>query len=340
MKIISEAIKTGALLGKYLTGKETQKESEYFNEWLNKDIQNRKLFNSINKETEIAGSMEQYESIDKDRAWERYISGVKNLALEKSLFRWKIAASILLVAALAGMLFYYLETSPKIFGDKDMMSTQIATEYGQSSKISLPDGSVVWLNSGTKLSYDNQFAIRNRDIIMTGQAFFQISRNENLPLVVSCNDLKVKVTGTKFDVSAYSDENEVSVVLESGSVLLALGGDNYAQQLKPGQMAEYNKQSKKLVINNIDPQKSSVWRNGILVFENDPMDEVIRKLERRYNIDIVVSDPAVYNSIFTATIKNQSLEEIFKSIKFSCSVNYTIINDPAQVSKTKIILYN
>jgi ferric-dicitrate binding protein FerR (iron transport regulator) len=198
---------------------------------------------------------------------------------------------------------------------------------------------VVWLNSGTKITYNNNFGNNNREIKLIGQAFFQVTKNKEIPLVVHCNELKVKVLGTRFDVNAYSNNETISVALQSGSVeLLHSKNESFQYELVPGEMAQYDIHSKKVFVKKVNVGRITAWTDGILYFNDSPMKEVLIQLERKYNIDIEVKNSKIYNSVFTATIKNETLEEIFRSIGYSCSVRYRIVRGEERDVKTKVII--
>jgi len=249
----------------------------------------------------------------------------------------KYAAVFLFAIGISTLFFFLQHDYPNDLQAKTY--TTVEAGNGQLSKILLPDSSVVWLNSGTKLRYNNGFAIDNREITLTGQAFFQVTKNERIPLKVFSNDIEVNVLGTKFDFCAYPEDNNVTVFLESGKVEIQKSGSKALYVLSnPGEFAQYNKPTGNLYQHHADPEKFTSWKNGVLIFRDDPMSEVIPRLQRRYDIEIEVATPAVYNAVFTATIKNETLEEIFKSISFACSVRYEIIRGSNLNEKTKIIL--
>ncbi|MCK3684468.1 FecR family protein [Maribellus sp. YY47] len=204
--------------------------------------------------------------------------------------------------------------------------TSVITENGQRTKVVLPDSSIVWLNSGTTLSYNYSQKDR-RSIILKGQGFFQVKRNESKPFVVQCDEIKVTVLGTTFDVNNYPENKKIFVVLESGSVELNHNNTNYI--LKPGEIADYDEKNKSISINDADIQKYISWKDGKLIFRNDPMELVIKELERWYNIKIIVKDPEVYNSIFTGTVINKDYSRIFKLIEYSCPVHCEVMNNTA-----------
>jgi ferric-dicitrate binding protein FerR (iron transport regulator) len=259
---------------------------------------------------------------------------VKRKAPAINMFSILRYAAILVIAVAVSSLFFYSHSY-----QKDKNYTSVIADNGQISKIILPDSSVVWLNSGTKITYNNGYAIGNRKINLNGQAFFKVTKNKELPLQVFCKGLEVKVMGTKFDVSAYPEDKNISVVLESGKVeLLNPEIKSFNYQMSPGERVVYNTSSKNLVNKKVKPEYFTSWKEGILIFRDDRMDQVIIKLKRRFNIDIEVADREIYKSLFTATIKDETLEEIFKSISFACSVRYKIIRDENLNARTKVIL--
>lgn len=273
-----------------------------------------------------------------------YLDFRKQLAAKQKVHR--LGSSVLLryvavfiFAIGLSALFFYSQS--QFFNSKEhgLRYTSVFADNGQISRTVLPDGSIVWLNSGTKITYNTDFAIDNREINLSGQAFFQVTKNKKLPLKVFCNNLEIKVLGTTFDVSAYPEDHNISVVLESGKVeLLNTKIKSFHYELAPGEMALYDEVSKQLTTDEVSTNVFTSWKEGILIFRDDPMSEVIAKLKRKYDIDIEVKQPDVYKSVFTATIKNETLEEIFNSISFACSVKYQIIKGKNINTRTKVVL--
>ena len=213
----------------------------------------------------------------------------------------------------------------------------VITENGQRSKVILPDSSIVWLNSGTTLSYNYSLEDK-RSVILHGQGFFQVSRNEQRPFVVQCGEIRVNVLGTRFDVNAYPENDKISVVLESGKVELNHSQHTLNYKLIPGEKADYDIEKKQLSVENIDVEKYTSWKDGKLIFKNDPMKLVLEELERWYNIKIEVKDQEVYNSIFTGTVNNEGYPQIFKLIEYSCPVHYELVNNLNPEEIPKIII--
>lgn len=308
---------------------------------LNEEKVSKDEYNRLKNAWALLNSERQMSSYQVE---ELYLSFQQQLDIRKRLFKlnvysyFKYAAVFFLAIGLS-TLFSYFQNNGQSQNNSRLFVTSIVAEDGQRSKIVLPDSSVVWLNSGTQLTYNNNFGNTNREIKLIGEAFFQVTKNTNLPLIVSCNDLKVQVLGTRFDVNAYSNSESISVALQSGSVELRHSkNDSFQYKLIPGEMAQYNTHSGKVVINKVNVGRFTAWKDGILYFNDSPMKEVFTQLERKYNIVIEVKNPKIYNSIFTATIKNDSLEEIFRSIEYSCSVRCKIVRGEKKDEKIKVII--
>ena len=251
----------------------------------------------------------------------------------------KYAAIFILGVAITSLLVYFTESKGWLRSDQEFVQTVVA-DKGQISKVILPDSSVVWINSGSKITYNSKFAENNRKIELVGQAFFQAAHNKKIPFVVDVNGFLVKVLGTKFDVNAYSGEKNIRVVLESGRVELHQSSDrNFKYTLSPGEMATFNPKSKSLTIDKVKPELFSSWKEGVLIFRDKPMAEVLDELQRRYNIDIEVKDPDIYKSVFTARLSDEPLDKVLKSMEFSCSLKATLVRDLKNAdSRVKVIL--
>ena len=250
----------------------------------------------------------------------------------------KYAAIILVTIGLTSILFY-TQNFGLFKNHEQVHHTTVVAENGQRSKVILPDSTVVWLNSGTTITYNSDFARKNRDIKLVGQAFFQVTRNRDLPMLVSCGDLWVKVLGTRFDVNGYNTNKAIEVSLSSGSIeLLHSNDEKFICKLSPGEKAEYNVKSGNVSVQTVNLDRVAAWIDGILYFNDSPMRDVLEQLERKYNIEIEVKYPQIYKSVFTATIKNESLEEIFKSIEYSCLVRCQIVRGKEDTLKTKVII--
>ncbi|WP_321373182.1 FecR domain-containing protein [uncultured Draconibacterium sp.] len=290
------------------------------------------LFSSTKKmaDYDIERSYKQLQKkIEKEEARERYLSIGKVL---------KYAAILIVVLGIP--LFFYLNKQTETTIPAPILKyTSVVADNGQTSKIILPDSSVVWLNSGTKLTYNNAYSFNNRDLVLEGQAYFSVNRNELIPLTVACSDIKVKVLGTKFDVEAYPNESKINVVLESGVVELQHNqADAFNLKMEPGERAQYNLETQKFLVDKVETEDFTNWKEGYLIFRDSPMSEVVEKLERKFNIDIVIKNTRRENSKFNAKFKDEKLPEILDYIEYSCSYHYRII-DNDELNRTIVEFY-
>ena len=177
--------------------------------------------------------------------------------------------------------------------DTPEMNTLIIP-YGSRSKITLADGSLVWLNAGSRLIYPSAFVDKKREVLLVGEAFFEVTKNEKQPFFVKTADVEIKVLGTQFNVSAYPEDYSVQTALAEGSVELSCSNAGLLDKkvkLAPGELAYFNKKSKETVIYNVDVEYYTLWTQGLFSFSNTDLNRIIRKLERFYNIRFQFDDP-------------------------------------------------
>lgn len=279
--------------------------------------------------------MPDYKVDESYRVLHARISSTQNSFKLSRYFRY--AAALILLVGISTLTFY-LGKQNFFSAESGIKYTSVVADRGQISKVILPDSSVVWLNSGTTLTYDNNYSYNNRNLTLSGQAFLEVKKNENIPMVVASGNLRVKVLGTRFDVNAYPDDNMIKVILKSGKVELLNSKDNsFNYKLNPGEMAEYETHSCRIEIKAIEFKKYSNWKEGELIFMDTPMAEVLKNLERKFDIEIEVGNPKVYKSVFNANFKNESLKEILDYIQFTCPVTYSLIPKKGD-TQAKVIL--
>jgi ferric-dicitrate binding protein FerR (iron transport regulator) len=201
----------------------------------------------------------------------------------------------------------------------------------------LPDSSKITLSYGSTVEYNNDYGVTNRDMKFSGQALFEVAKNKKLPLRILTSDLNIEVKGTTFDVSAYQNDEEVTVKLFSGNIELFVHGISTRHNLKAGRMLVFDRKNKIFAPESTLSEKSLMWRSGIFIFDNNSMSEVLKKLERKYNLQIIVTDNGILNSAFIATIKNEDFRDIFKQIEFACNVKCDIKLTPD--SSTQATIY-
>ncbi len=300
------------IVTKYLEGRATEAEQAKLLQWLrvkknNLDFHRFRLVwkNSLDENRFPGDGSESWNQIQAQLLQKSY-NGWQNSRKMNQFFR--IAAIFFFVISIGSLAYFFAnqeESLPEFY-------TSVMAENGQISKVELPDGSLVWLNSGSEITYSNFFASNNRNIKLVGEAYFQVTKNKELPLVVDCDELQVKVLGTQFNVAAYPENDFVDVVLEEGSVeLLNKKVESFSYKLRPGERAMFDKSDRKLAVSNVNTSKFTSWKEGIINIYDQSLEELTKRLETRYNQEFEFDDD-VKNFHYTFTIKNESLDEIIK----------------------------
>jgi transmembrane sensor len=209
------------------------------------------------------------------------------------------------------------------------------------ARFSLPDGTSGWLNSNSSIKYNLDF-INDRHVTLYGEVFFDVYSDTKHPFRVMTNDVALQVKGTRFNVSSYEDERTVEVVLEAGSLLFNDRDMEKSYAMKPNDLVTYDKTMKEFTTEVVQPQKYLAWTEGKLVFRNDPLDVICRRLARWYNVDVEVSVGSVENMRLRATFTDENLEEVLSLLKRSLPIDYKILNGTlnrdSKYSKKKVLI--
>ncbi len=204
----------------------------------------------------------------------------------------------------------------------------LETPVGMRSEFYLPDSTKVYLNSKTRLTYPLTFSGNIREVQLSGEAYFEVAENKKAPFVVNTGRINIEVTGTEFIATNYQHEQLTEIVLVEGNLTL-FQGEYFSTkkdiiELKAGEKAFCEKAEKKLEISKVNIQKYRAWKDGILAFRDDPMPEVVRRLNRWYNVDIKLEGPELKNWAYTATFEDESLFQILELLKISAPIDYVI----------------
>ena len=207
---------------------------------------------------------------------------------------------------------------------------EITTSFGEKRQVTLPDGTLLVLNSCSQVRYPDRFVGDLREVELEGEGYFRVARNEKMPFIVRTKRLDVQVLGTRFDVKSYSTDEIVSVSVESGKVQVDL--PEAMMRLLPDEQFVMDKTKGEFQKRNEDARLSTVWIKGGLYFNRTPIRTVVNELVRMYNRTIEFAPGAEYDDYIYGEHDNKSLEAVLKSIQYSTDIKYRIEND-------KIVLY-
>jgi transmembrane sensor len=255
----------------------------------------------------------------------------------------KIAAALLLPVMVASLWYFFASRNP--YRSTESFIT-VSTPNGSRIKTELPDGTVVWQNSGSTVKYPRNFTKRNRQVILTGEAYFDVKSDKLHPFFVTTRDLQICVSGTRFNVTGYEDEELSSIVLESGHITAKKldSGSSHEYSLVPGDRLESIRGKGEELSHNVDVDRYISWIDGKLIFRNNPLEEVLKRLSRWYNVEIIMKDPnnRFSNLPFTMTIENESLPQILEYLKhaapFSIKEEKLTIKEDGSFNKYRYII--
>jgi transmembrane sensor len=230
-----------------------------------------------------------------------------------------------------------------VYNDKNkiekLVYNTLTVPYGKRFALKLSDGTKVNLNAGTSLRYPVKFleGQKRQVYVESGEAYFNVTKDAKHPFIVSNDKVNVRVLGTQFNISSYPEDSSVSTVLVEGSVSLYNIGDKYESKkatiLKPGYKADWNKNNKSINIEKADIKIHTAWINGRIILKHMKFNDIIKKLERHYNVEITNNNKSLGNEFITATFDIETIEQVFEVINEIHSIDY-------KINKNKIIINN
>lgn len=252
----------------------------------------------------------------------------------------KVAAVLLLPMLIAGALIFIFAGNRSGVNNENRVSAEIFAPLGSRVSFILPDGSVGMLNSGSKLTYSLPF-IDDRKVSLIGESWFEVKSDEDHPFKIDIGKAVVRVLGTSFNVNAYPDENYMEVVLKQGKVEFQDKATKQTVAMQPSERLIY--QDGKVSKTEADPEKYIGWTGGKLIFRGDPMAEVARRIERWYNVEVVLADKEIEKYSYRATFEDDNLEDVFRFLSMTSPITYNItsreMNPDGTYNKEKITIY-
>ncbi|MBN2522099.1 MAG: DUF4974 domain-containing protein [Bacteroidales bacterium] len=350
-----------ALIMKFISGRASDEESESIIEWLNEEHKNILHYFHLKRlwQENVTNPNDQDFL---NNSWERLklrmgsqINGTSTNNNKQNIAwnfaRISAAASILIL--LATSLFFGVRNY-QISRYEDNLN-QVSVPLGSRSTIILPDGSKVWLNSGSKLLYPSGFRGKSRKVILEGEGFFEVKADRSSPFIVSAADLKIKALGTSFNIKSYPDESIIETILVNGKIevntsngkglhspiilapnqkltYLKNEGTVNLSSIEEGIKMDKPKDQKVEVpdINNfkiatkIDPEIFTSWKDGKLIIDGETLESLVPKLERYYNVRISLKDDSMKNFRYSGILEEVTIEEVLRAIQETSPIRYEI----------------
>ena len=303
---------------RFLEGDASVAEITILQTWLEESEANRQYFDEVNSTYQASITLNRLNQHKVDHAWRRLSQRIdqepivhKKRPKSRSLFVYKIAATVCLFVATAAVLFKIIPGSTH-----EQHATIVRNSKGNNTRILLPDSSTVWLNANSTLEYTNEFGNTTREVTLKGEAFFDVKK-DNKAFIVKTDKMQVHVKGTRFNVEAYKKNGTVKTTLEEGKVELHVGGSNKFFTMKPGDQIILDTRLNDVVVKKVNAFDVSAWKEERLVFDNTPLSEVIAKLENRYKVNIKIDSKKALRERLSMTIEQEDIEEVLDLIKLS-----------------------
>ncbi len=241
----------------------------------------------------------------------------------------KYAAIFILGALLPSLVLVYRA----MFENNQMLSEVISVPYGAKSTVTLPDGTEIILNAGSKLKYDAKYGNKDRTVTLKGEAYFKVAKNKRKPFLVNTKHLVVKAYGTEFNVKCYDSDNTIETTLVEGSIGIKLKNANRKKEylLKPNEQLIYsytdqeNARHPSLIrAKNVNIQLYTSWIYDKIQVKSVTLKELAVKLQRKYNVTIHIENKSLEKMKFTGILENETIEQILQALELSASINYKI----------------
>lgn len=347
-----------------LSNKISAEEATRLLAWLKENEENKVFFDQVTDIWHTSSSMSQADEFDAQIAWNdisKILQKKPDQEKSGSLLRWlkpvASAAAILAIVVLSALLV--MQKSGK--NQEPEQYVEMIAPLGSRSILKLPDGTKVWLNSGSKITFSNAFGKSSRDLKLEGEAYFAVAKNKKIPFIVHTSEINITALGTAFNVKAYDDDNIIETTLEEGSVkiepVLKTGEVSSPLILKPKQKAVFNKTlvtqtADKSVQETVKPAEKAVvqskpevlevdsvadtkpytsWKDSRWIFRHEKLEDLVRKLERRYDVEIIFKDNSLKTFSFSGSLYDESIEQVFEAIKLIAPIEFKIAHKKIEI---------
>ena len=299
------------------------------------------ISNDVNKEKYIQWEKEWKSSKEKepvvDKEWQLLQTRIRTREniTKKTLFGrtiqiWKkvaVAAAIVLLVVTTAIAVYEWTSR----NNREIFTVEVP--MGEKSKLHLPDGSTIWINAGSQIQYSSLFNVRNRTVALTGEAYFEVKKQNNKPFIVRLHDYDIEVKGTKFNVSSYENEKYAVTTLMEGAILLRYNGNEL--DMKPGETLLIDVQEKTLHRQHSNTAPYRSWTEDRIEFDEITLNDLFNRLSREYNVRIRIDPEIDLNTLLLSVSFNnrETIDEIFYGISKVTAIQYKCKNDTIFVSK-------
>lgn len=333
----------GMMLLRYIKDTASNKEKSYIEAWLEADENNKRILLQTARIYYANNAMERISSRNPLIAYEKLEQRLVKRARLYWLKRFSVAAACIIAIIGLSSLISYIRVGSST---DDPQYITLEANAGIRTHFNLPDGTVVYLNSGSSLSYPVPYDSKERKVCLSGEAYFKVTHNEKQPFIVSAfgDRYNVRVLGTEFNMQAYASEDQISTTLVKGSVNVEVKnkiGKIYKWELKPSEKAVCDIDEGKVLITKVNTIYETAWMEGKLMFKNMPLPQVLKRLSYFYNVKFEIQDPVINSYYFNGTFENKQLSQVLDYLKISSRIDYEIkqaMTDDSQGSQSTMVI--
>lgn len=327
------------LIATYLSEGLNPEELSNLQEWINTSAENRKYF--LDKQEIWTAALKPGSSsrFNSKKAYRRFINRTKQVKNQPKRVKrtsslrifWYSAAAVALLICVSSISYWQGAEKLKT-RFTDMV---VEAPLGSTTKIYLPDSTLVWLNAGSKIIYSQGFGVNEREVSLSGEGYFEVTKNEKLTFAVKTKELVVTVLGTKFNFSNYPDDEEATVSLIEGKVLATNNIKKDSKtDLLPNQRVSLNKRTGEMRVFKAEAKRTTEWTGGNLFFDEELLSDIIKELERNYDVNITLVDDSLSAFRFYGSfIKRECrIEDILNMLASTGKIKYEIKDKQIELS--------
>ncbi len=321
------------ILLSYYTGSLSADQKQEVEQWLQESEENRKLARDIQYIYMATDTLNTIKEVNSTETLEQVKKRFRKPNKTNYLVWFQKVAAILILPLLISTIYFVSKKEPVEY-------IEIKTNPGMVATLNLPDGSKVWLNSGSYLKHPQKFTGDTRIVELDGEAYFSVQKDKSKRFIVNTPfDLKAEVLGTEFNIEAYKESNQVTTSLISGSVKLSFRNKENNEEsfiMKPDDEVAYNIKTKGISTNTSYLPTQTAWKDGLVIFRNTAFEEALKILSKRFNTEFIVKNDLLYENSFTGTFSGQHLTLILEHFRLSSGIQYKYIDPEISQDKSKI----
>jgi transmembrane sensor len=311
-----------------------EKEKDLLKQWMAQNDRNKNYLERLHKAAKAKNLSEQLRSVDVDKNWTRFGQSIAKKTLQGTDYSftrvdrfalYRIAAAVIFLLSVTAILYFSI--------NRPDYSIQQVNSGDRSTEINLSDGSLVLLNRGSSLSYPLKLNRKRREVLLTGEAYFDIAHKKNAPFYVQLDKLAVKVLGTSFTIKETVEGSTMVCVIKGKVAFYEKDNKDNIMLLSTGQRGTFDPETGNFKQDTLDKASTFFWEEDKLIFKDQPLEEVFSQLEAVFDKRFVVVDEKILEEKLTAKFEGQEIDEILDELSILLNIQYHIAGDTVKIQK-------